>query len=255
MTLSSYEKQMFSRTVGENTQTVIQGDCLEYMKTLADKSFDLVLTSPPYNMGAKSLGYHPNSKTGDNFYNEYEDSMEEPEYLKFCLDVINESLRVGRYVVWNMQMLSGNKNTILDILFSKRDNLKDIFIWNKHAVSVITAKSGVMAKGFEFCFLFGEDDKMVFPYNNFPENGYVPNRQEWFKKESIPEHHATFPMELPLYFIQHFSKESDTILDPFLGSGTTLVACKQLNRNGVGIEISEEYCTIARKRLEQGTLL
>ena len=50
----------------ENMNTVIQGDCLEVMKSFPDKSIDIVVTSPPYNTGNKSLGYHPNSKTGDN---------------------------------------------------------------------------------------------------------------------------------------------------------------------------------------------
>jgi len=79
---------------------------------------------------------------------------------------------------------------------------------------------------------------------------YFPNTD----RKSI-KHPTEKPVELFKYLIQTYSKESDTILDPFLGSGTTLVACKQLSRNGVGIEISKEYCEIAKKRLEQSTLL
>lgn len=67
-------------------------------------------------------------------------------------------------------------------------------------------------------------------------------------------HPTTKPLELMKWCLEFFP-EAQTILDPFLGSGTTLVACKQLNRNGVGIEISAEYCETAKRRLEQGTLL
>ena len=114
-----------------------------------------------------------------------------------------------------------------------------------------------MAKGYEFIFIFGQDNNMTFEYNNFPENNYVPNRQTWYKqnKESTPEHHATFPQALPEYIIQNFSKLNDLVLDPFNGSGTTTKSAKQLGRNFIGIEISEKYCEIARQRLKQDILI
>jgi site-specific DNA-methyltransferase (adenine-specific)/site-specific DNA-methyltransferase (cytosine-N4-specific) len=62
-------------------------------------------------------------------------------------------------------------------------------------------------------------------------------------------HSAAFPVTLPEWFIKLFTKEGDVVLDPFLGSGTTLVAAENLNRSGIGIEIMEEYCEIARGRL------
>ena len=101
-------------------------------------------------------------------------------------------------------------------------------------------------------FLFGEDNSMIFKDNNFPQNNYVPNIQTWYKKgkESRDEHHATFPSSLPKYFILHFTKPNDLILDPFLGSGTTAVACKELGRRCIGIEINSTYCDIAIKRLK-----
>jgi site-specific DNA-methyltransferase (adenine-specific) len=68
------------------------------------------------------------------------------------------------------------------------------------------------------------------------------------------EHETQKPLEIFKKLISVSSKESDTILDPFLGSGTTLVAAKQLNRNATGIEISPEYCKIAEDRLKQGVL-
>jgi site-specific DNA-methyltransferase (adenine-specific)/site-specific DNA-methyltransferase (cytosine-N4-specific) len=64
-------------------------------------------------------------------------------------------------------------------------------------------------------------------------------------------HSAAFPLELPKWFIQLFTREGDIVLDPFLGSGTTAVVAKQLNRRYVGIEILEEYCHVAEERLMQ----
>jgi DNA modification methylase len=223
------------------------GDCLEVMPEL--QPVNLVVTSPPYNTGNKSLGYHPNSKTGDKFYGEYKDDLKDFDYRKFIFKSIDECLNVSRYVFWNMQMLSGNKGVVVEIPYKYSQYLKDIFIWKKQSVSQIS--KDVMAKGFEFVFIFGDDDSMKFYSTNFPKNNYVPNIQNWYKRESIPEHHATFPIEMPTYFIQHFSRPRTVILDPFMGSGTTLVAAKELGRKAIGIEIEEKYCEIAAERLSQ----
>ena len=226
---------------------IICGDCLEAMRGWPDNCMDLVVTSPPYNTGGKSLGYHPNSSTGDNFYGQYADDLSMSEYEEFLTSRIAESIRISRYSFWNFQMLSGNKDVLLYLLSGFRKNIKDICIWRKQAVAQI--QKGRTAKGFEFVLLFGHDDSMTFDYNNFPDNGYVPNIVEIYKTESIPEHHATFPLRLPDYFTKYFSKQTDIILDPFCGSGTTCVAAKILGRKYIGIDISEEYCQIARERL------
>ena len=64
-------------------------------------------------------------------------------------------------------------------------------------------------------------------------------------------HSAAFPLALPEWFIKLFTKEGDIVLDPFMGSGTTVVAAAQLNRNYIGVEILNEYCKIAKKRLAE----
>ena len=64
------------------------------------------------------------------------------------------------------------------------------------------------------------------------------------------KHPTQKPVNLLIWCLENYSETEDTILDPFLGSGTTLVACKELNRNGIGIEINEKYCAIAKKRLQ-----
>lgn len=221
------------------------GDCLEILPLLP--KVDLVLTSPPYNTGGKSLGYHPNSTVGDNFYGEYKDNLSEKEYEGFIEKAIASTIQTANLSFWNMQMVSGNKNVVLEMMYRFRGNLKDIFIWRKQAVSQIV--KGRLAKGYEFIFLFGQDNDMTFKEHNFPSNSYVPNIQEWYRQETCDEHHATFDRKVPLYFIEKFVKQNGSVCDPFLGSGTTLVACKELNRNGIGIEINEKYCEIAKNRL------
>jgi DNA modification methylase len=234
--------------------TIYNDDCLNILKDMSSRSFDLVITSPPYNMGGRSLGYKPQSKISHKHYDEYQDNKTDKEYVEWTRQVLRECLRVSRYVMWNIQPVVSTRTHIIDIQTTFATNLKDYFIWEKQAISSITSKQGGLAKGFEFVFMMGENNNTVFDYNNFPKNGYVPNIKTWYKNESFKEHAATFPKELPAYFIQNFSKEFDTILDPFMGTGTTLVAAKMLSRKAVGIEISEKYCDIARKRLAQEVL-
>ncbi|HQY87735.1 MAG TPA: site-specific DNA-methyltransferase [Tepidisphaeraceae bacterium] len=67
------------------------------------------------------------------------------------------------------------------------------------------------------------------------------------------KHSAAFPIALPTFFVKLFTKEGDVVLDPFVGSGTTAMACRELNRRCIGIEIKEEYAEIARRRVSLGT--
>lgn len=237
------------------TNTYIVGDCVEVMRQMPDESVDLIVTSPPYNMGSgKSLGYQPRSTVGQRIYESYDDNMNPDEYYTWCISIITECLRVSRYVFWNMQYVRSTRDAIVHIQDRFRENLKDIFIWHKQSVASITSKSGGMAKGWEYVFMFGQDNRSTFNYNNFPENGYVPNIKTWYKSKYFTNHHATFPEELPRYFIEHFTKKGDLVLDPFAGSGTTAVACIELNRNWICIDIEPKYRELAMKRIQGATI-
>jgi len=239
----------------EDGITLYCGDCRDILPEFPDKSFDALITSPPYNMGGNGLGNQPKSTVGQKRYDVFHDSMADDEYATWIVNVIKTAISKSRYVFWNMQMVSSTKTVICRIFAEFGPNLKDVFVWQKHAIAQIRVQANPrFACGFEFVFCLGVDSSRIFQHHNFPKNGYVPNIKTWYKSESFKEHHATFPLELPLYFAQHFTKTRELILDPFCGSGTTLVAAKQLGRRAVGIEISEKYCEIAVKRLAQKEL-
>ena len=97
------------------------------------------------------------------------------------------------------------------------------------------------------------------------QSGFGKNVSNWVGRDKVyptnvlhmatecynREHSAVFPVGLPSWFIKLFTSEDDMVLDPFMGSGTTAVAAMQLSRRYVGIEVSEEYCTLAFERLAQ----
>ena len=226
------------------------GDCLDILPTLADKSVDLVLTSPPYNVGAKSLGYHPKSKTGDNLYDTYTDDKTDTEYANLLYGSIDNCLRIARYTFYNIQALTNNKQIVYQLIGKYADKIKDIFIWKKQAVAQIA--EGKLATGYEFFLILSDDNSMTFSYNNFPENRYVPNIAEYYKtkKDTFQEHHATFPLDLIRHLINMFSKPNDIVMDCFNGTGTTCLGAITMGRKYIGIEMSEKYCEIAARRIE-----
>ena len=233
--------------------TIYHGDCRDILPSL--ERAQLCITSPPYNQGGANLGYQPNSTVGQSLYGDYEDNLSPEQYAQFLFFVLAKSLERTEYVFWNIQFLTSTREAIGYLLANYKNQLKDVFIWSKQAVAQISVdKAPRMATGFEFVFIFGKDDTRIFDKANFPENGYVPNIQTWYKSESFKEHHATFPLELPMYFIQHFSKPGEMIIEPFMGTGTTLRAAKDLGRCATGIEIDERCCEVAAKRMEQESI-
>jgi len=194
---------------------IICGDCLDVMKDIPDKSIDLVLTDPPYGVG---FGY-------DTFYDN------QTGLKKLLCVAMPEILRVGKIVL----ITCGNGN---QHLYPKPD-------WT--LAWVITAGAGQNKWGFtcwQPILAYGND-----PYraNNMGARPDIIISNEKSKKYGHP---CTKPINVWKKILLRGSvREQDIILDPFLGSGTTAVACKMLKRDYIGIDISEEYCQIARDRL------
>jgi len=208
---------------------IICGDCLEILKELPDNSVDLVLTDPPYgiNYDNKDL----NRQSPENF-GKIENDNGEIDYL----NLITEFQRISKMVI-----VFGAINFMQDLPY------KGIWIcWDKR--TKIEADK-VFGSPFElaWCNKISGYDKIY----RIMHGGVINADRKELKKRVHP---TQKPVELMKRIIEDFSKEDDIVLDPFLGSGTTAVACKQLGRNYIGIELSKEYCSIAKKRLEQDVL-
>jgi len=201
-----------------DNQTIYNADCLEILKEMPDKSVDLVLTDPPYGI--------------DLQYEDYEDSKEAWRALFSAF--IPEAIRVAKMVI-----LPSCQIAELEWIYA---NFPPdwLIAWYKGSPG---HRSFIGFNDWEPHLVYGKTGKIM--HDHFQAQPQMGNK--W-------GHPCPKPVEWAKWFITKATEESDTILDPFLGSGTTLVACKQLGRKGIGIEISEKYCQIAKDRLAQDML-
>jgi site-specific DNA-methyltransferase (adenine-specific)/modification methylase len=235
-----------------------RGNCLELMKKMDENSVDLIFTSPPYNMRTRvRKGEYTTREKSEHFskkYEHFDDALSIKEYEDFHTDVLKECLRLSKITLWNIQIVTGSKEAIFKIIGKFATSIKDIIIWDKgHGQPAM--HEGCINRATELIIIFEQNasaGRTLKTYNF--ERGMLEDIWRIKRGKSIKGHGACFSIDLAKKAILNFTKEGDTVLDPFTGSGTTNVACKETNRNCIGIELSKEYCEIATKRLEQSNI-
>ncbi|KKK91995.1 hypothetical protein LCGC14_2707320, partial [marine sediment metagenome] len=144
------------------------------------------------------------------------------------------------------------KEALFKLIGNYGSKIKEVIIWDKeHAEPAIMHK--VLNSQFELILIFDKHNarQRLFYEAQFGR-GVLSNIWKISKSnEGIKDHGATFPTKLIEVIINNFSLKGNTILDPFMGTGTALMSAKLLNRKAIGIEIEEKYCEIAVKRLSQ----
>ena len=228
---------------------------LETMAKMPNDFIDIVVTSPPYNIGKNRIN-NENGKPTSKSYLDYEDNLSKEEYFQQTKIWIDELLRVTKHhVFYNIQEITGNKGVIRFIQNEYKDYLKETFIWAKSnpASCIVDTMCG---SGYEYIFCFSHDNPQSrkFNYCDFSnrKGDYVNNviiKPSNHDKETAG-HSFAFGDWLPRFFIKHFSKEGDIVYDPFMGTGTTAKAAHIYKRKFIGSEISQEYIDLANKRLE-----
>lgn len=235
---------------------IYTGDCLEVLKGVESDSVDLVFTSPPYNMRTRIRnGKYTTREKSEHFskkYDHFGDDMPIDKFYLFHKQVLAELSRVSRIAVYNIGIVTGSKEAFFKIIGDFSESIKDIIVWDKgYGQPAMHGK--VLNSCYELLLIF-ENGAGRAIQNSYFNRGELDNIFRIGRpKENYSSHSAIFPLELANKVIINFSKEGDLVLDPFLGSGTTAVACKELNRNYIGIELNPEYVKIAEKRLRNTT--
>ena len=235
---------------------ILQGDCLNLLKKIDNDSIDIVITSPPYNMNLRIRNGKYCSrqivKEISTKYTEFDDNLPIEEYNKFHTEVLKELLRVADLVFYNIQIVTGSKRSIFKMIGEFSDNLKEIIVWDKGHGQPAMQKQ-VLNRRTELILVFEKDYPISRQFRKRGKfaRGTVDDIWEIKRqRNNIKNHAATFPEDLVKKIIENFSDENDTILDCFLGTGTTAVVAKKLNRNFVGMEISPKYVEITKDRLK-----
>lgn len=212
------------------------------------KKADLSFTSPPYNVGA-NIGY----ENKDSKYKNSDDNLD--DYDDLIMKSTQLSLDYAIDVFVNLQILANNKKDIINWMQSLVDNFKDIFFWKKSQVASALAKN-VANTQTELILLFGKKNTSR-AWGNKRFRGDFSNTIETKsasgENKNTEIHNATFPVDLVYKFIEHGYIQESTVLDLFVGTGTTIIACEKRGAVCYGMEIEPEYVDIAVKRWEEFT--
>lgn len=214
-------------------------------KLMNGSKADISFTSPPYNAGTTPTEIKM-GKTS-KYANDSDDKSED-EYLKLLTDFTNNTLLFSEYSFVNIQSLSGNKTALIDFLYNMKSVYADTLIWNKQNSQPAMAEN-VLNSQFEYVHVFSNKANRAIGTKKF--RGTLSNVIEISKQtqNKVKEHNATFPIDLAAHFILNFCEKS--VLDLFLGSGTTMVAAHQLNRKCYGMELDPKYCQVIIDRMRK----
>lgn len=208
-------------------------------KLMNGQKADITFTSPPYNVGKTPNG------DSQKYLNDSDD-RNGAEYHNLLYDFTINCLLFSDYVFVNIQSVAANKITIIEYLYSMRNKYADVIIWDKKNAEPAMARR-VLNSRFEYIHIFSNEAKRSIGNRDF--RGTLENIFELSSrqgKEYAKIHKATFPVALPEHFIKNFSEGS--ILDPFGGTGSTLIACEQLERKAYLMELDEKYCQVILER-------
>ena len=214
-------------------------------KLMNGEKADISFTSPPYNAGTTPTEIRM-GKTSK--YANDNDDKNEDEYLKLLTDFTNNTLLFSEYSFVNIQSLSGNKTALIDFLYNMKTFYADTLIWNKQNSQPAMAEN-VLNSQFEYVHVFSKKANRVIGTKKF--RGTLSNVIEISKQtqNKVKEHNATFPIDLASHFVSNFCEKS--VIDLFLGSGTTMVASHQLKRKCYGMELDPKYCQVIIDRMRK----
>ena len=229
--------------------TIICGDALEVMRRMPSGSVDLVITSPPYNIRNSTGNGLKNGSGGkweraalQNGYSHHEDCMPHEAYVAWQRASLAEMLRV---VADTGAIFYNHKWRVQGGLLQDRQDIvagfpvRQIIIWKRKGG--INFNPGYFLPTYEVIYLIAKPGFRLAPKANAVGDVWE------FMQEVRNTHPAPFPVELIDRIVQ--STTAKTILDPFIGSGTTAISALNFGRNYIGIDISPEYCTMAEARI------
>lgn len=245
----------------ENTQfinigcnsIIANGDSIDILKNLPDNSVDLIITDPPYNLGKfmRKRGTNIIGMRENHFaYSGWDDLdfIEWKEGMNRFFAECSRILKIKGSMIVFMSIIK--METIIDIALSHGFYYKTTGIWHKTNPMPRNMNIQFVNSTESWLYVINQANTGIFNNNNqcihdFIETSTINNKERIYGK-----HPTQKPLKLFEFFINLLSNENDTILDPFMGSGTAGVACEKLERKFLGIELNKEYFNIASNRIK-----
>jgi len=236
---------------------IIHGNAYELIKRIADHSIDLIITDPPYEYtnggGAGAFGIKKRS-----YHKEYYDvstyrqdeakkkSRQDISHLSSGIDfkILDEFVRVMKKINIYIYISKHMIPTVLNYFIEKGCTF-EIMFWGK--TNPLPTCNNTYLSDVEYLLFFREKGVPITGTYESKSKFYISGSNTSDKKEY--DHPTIKPIKMVKNLILNSSKEYDVILDPFIGSGTTAVACKELNRMCIGFELDNDYYNIAINRL------
>ena len=229
---------------------IICGDVVKTMGQIPNNLVDLVITSPPYNIRNSTGNGLKNSRSGkwanaglQKGYSHYDDCMPHDKYVKWQRDCLREMMRI---IPEHGAIFYNHKWRVQGGLLQDRQDIisgfpvRQIIIWKRKGG--FNFNPGYFLPTYEVIYLIAKPEFKLIP----KANAYGDIWE--FTQEMNNEHPAAFPVDLIDRIVS--ATDAKVILDPFMGSGTTAISALNLKRDYIGIDISPEYCEMARKRIK-----
>ena len=238
-------------------------DCLKTMDNL--QGINVVLTSPPYNTSRK--GSSLDAADTNIRYDEFDDCRSNEEYIQWTVDIFNKFDKIlapNGCVLYNISYSAENTAlmwlTISAIIQQTNLTVADNIVWKKKSAVPNNESPNKLTRLVEYVLVFCRKSELASFQCYKEESSRRPTGQILYKNyynfieapnndENCPIHKATYSSVLCRKLLQLYSKEGDVVYDPFMGTGTTAIACIRDKRHYIGSELSPRYCEWAQKRI------
>lgn len=253
----------------------VQDDCLDFMNMLSEKNrkVDIILTSPPYNTSRPSSERSMQNHEGR--YKVYNDLRTGEEYCDWCIDIFNhidKILKPNGVVLWNVSYGTDATintegiglmwNSISDIIRHTNFTVADKIVWKKKSALPNNVSPNKLTRICEEVFVFCRKNEYKTFHANKEVSKIGKNGQQFYKviynfieapnnDGSTSLNKATYSSNLCVQLLNMYAPKNGLVYDPFMGTGTTGIACEILNLNCIGTEIDAEQVEYSKDRLNK----
>jgi modification methylase len=226
------------------------GDCIETLKLFPSKLIDCVITSPPYNLGGDFHICNNGKRTTYGGYNSFNDKMKESDYQKNQIDVLNELYRVTKdsaycFYIHKERIVRNNIISPIEWIRKTEWLISQTVVLDMSATANVDKRRFFPTHEYIYVLCKNKDCKL---HNEHKLTSV------WKVKKTprkISGHPATFDYNIPYECILASTEEGDIVLDCYMGTGTTALACINTNRKYIGIEVDEDYVNNAKANLKK----